>query len=66
MARFSLSPTWVISSKISLSAVKRLAEEMIAPRIEEMKAEYAPGGWKPKLAIEKVIHRIFEMFPYTL
>lgn len=45
---------------------KALAEDLISQRLIEIREEYSKNQWKPKLPIEKVIHSIFQMFPFTL
>lgn len=43
---------------------KILAQRIIKDRILEIQKEkMSPHGWKPKLPIEKVLHRIFRTIP---
>ncbi len=43
---------------------KDLARELIAPRIAEIQKEYYMNGkWEPKLGIEHIINKLFQMFP---
>jgi hypothetical protein len=45
---------------------RKLAEDLIAPRILEIEQEYAKNQWKPKLPIEETIEKLFKKYPKRL